>query len=112
MTIDLFEDNAGGLHIVDRSRGIGFHGFERGQNLAAYRVTGRTEFTLASDAPAFDDLGEGSLYEPTDAADIEALYRHTGERDAAELVARWEDGEVTLLVSNLGAAARWYLEIA
>ena len=62
--IDLWEDNAGGLAIVCRASGVGFCGFERGQNVTRLRVAGRDEFTFASDATPdnFAELGEGSLY--------------------------------------------------
>lgn len=110
--LDLWEDNAGGLCLVDRAAGKGWRGFESGQNLRAHRVTPRTEFTLASDAPDFDNLGDGSAYEAMSEADVEALYEHASDhRDAPVMVASWERGAVTVHPGSIGAAARWYLAI-
>lgn len=110
-TIDLFEDNAGGLHIVCREAGTGYNGFERAQNRADYRATSRDEFTFASDAPDFDNLGEGSLYEPLSIENIESLYERAGETNQAVRVGTWEDGKITILTTNIGSAARWYLGV-
>lgn len=110
MKIDLFATNGGGLCLVDRERGRGWTGFEMGQNQRQYRVLPREEFTLASDAPIFEELGEGSAYAPMDAAAVEALYEHMHDhRDAPVKVATWEDGQVTVWVTGPGYAAQWYL---
>ena len=109
-TIDPFETNAGGLLLVDRARGAGWGGFERGQNERRNREVSREEFTLASDAPCFDSLGEGSAYEPLTAAEVEDLYEREGEANRPVLVASWEDGRVEVRRDrSIGAAARWYL---
>jgi hypothetical protein len=109
-TIDLWEDNAGGLALTDRSRGAGWHGFERGQNERRLRSAPRSEFTLASDAPEFDALGEGGAYEELTRGDVEVLYEREGEANAAVHVASWTDGRIAIHARrSLGAAARWYL---
>lgn len=110
-TIDLWEDNSGGLAIVDRASGRGARGFERGQNVARLRAEDREEFTFAVDAPIFDEVveGEWALYEPMSAEDVEALYEREWATNAAVRVATWRDGEVTVHASSIGAAARWYL---
>lgn len=110
-TIDLWEDNAGGLAIVDRASGRGVRGFERGQNRASLRASGRAEFTFAIDAACFDEAveGEWSLYEPMTAEDVEALYKREGETNAAVRVATWRHGAITVHARSIGAAARWYL---
>ncbi len=64
MKLDLFETNSGGLALVDRERGVGWCGFESGQNERRNREISRDEFTLASDAPCFDDLGDGGATKP------------------------------------------------
>lgn len=109
-TIDLFETNAGGLMLVDRERGMGWHGFECGQNERRNREISREEFTLASDAPCFPDLGEGSAYEPMTSSDVEALYDREDEMNQPVRVASWEDGKITTRRDrSIGAAARWYI---
>lgn len=114
VVVDLWEDNAGGLAIVDRARGVGFRGFERGQNEKRLRVRGRDEFTFASDATPehFDDLGEGGAYQPMAAEDVEALYDREGETNQAVRVAAYEAGRVTVRARSFGASARWYLDTA
>ena len=110
--IDLWEDNAGGLAIVCRASGVGFCGFERGQNVTRLRVAGRDEFTFASDATPdnFAELGEGSLYDALPADEVEALYEREGEANAAVRVATYQDGAVTVHARSIGASARWYLD--
>lgn len=109
-TIDLWEDNGGGLAIVCRKTGRGFCGFERGQNVARLRAAGRDEFTFASDATAFAELGEGSLYDALPADEVEALYHREGEANAAVRVASYQSGAITVHAGSIGAAARWYLD--
>ncbi len=109
--IDLFEDEAGGLHMVDRARRAGWNGFEWARDDGEPDVCGpgREAFSFAFDAPRFDDLGEG-IYEPMDAAGVEALYEREGESGAAVRVATWhDDGAIAVHTTNLGASARWYI---
>lgn len=122
--LDLWEDNSGGLMVVDRASGRGVRGFERGQNIARLRVPGRSEFTFESDAAGWADLlafiderpederVDGSLYRPMTAEQIEALYEREGAANEAERVATWSDGKVEIREGRaLGHSARWYLDI-
>ncbi len=106
-TIELWEDNAGGLHMTRGAEG--WHGIERLQNEPRYRAMPRTEATFEADARAFDDL-DGAAYERTDAADVARLREQRGEVNAAVLVATCTGGWVSIHREvTLGAAARWYL---
>lgn len=111
-TLDLWETNAGGLILTDRAAGKGWFGFEMGQNIKAHRATPREEFTLATDGPEFVSLGEGSVYGALTAADVEALYDTEGDKPNNPVrVASW-NGKAKVRDVSIGAAARWYLDIA
>ena len=114
MRLDLFETNSGGLALVHRDTLTGYVGFEMGQNERRLQVSPRDEFTLASDGPDFENLGEGSDYTPISGDDVATLYNEQGEANAAVLVASWfsdADEHVTIYETNLGASARWYLDV-
>lgn len=111
---DLFQTNSGGLCLVNRGAGDGFCGFEIGQNRG--NRLARDEFTFRGDTgwtpgygSHYHQLGDASAYTRMRAEDVERLYEQLGDTDAADLVARREGDEITILHSNIGTSARWYL---
>ena len=107
---DLWETNSGGLMLTERWHGKGWSGFEMGQNERRNLEVSREEFTLASDAPCFDDLGEGSAYSKMARSDVERAYAFEGRTNEPVRVASWEEGKIKLRRDvSIGMAARWYL---
>ena len=113
MAIDLFEDGAGGLYLIDRDRGRGWHGMDMAQNEPSLLFPHRTVLTFDVDA-TLADVGHylnGHYCTPMMREHVTMLYEREGIDGEAIRVATYEDGEITLYkeAENLGASARWYL---